>query len=42
MTATASTSANANANDSNEMYVIKRNGEKQEISFDKIMRRLKT
>jgi ribonucleoside-diphosphate reductase alpha subunit len=28
--------------DSNEMYVIKRNGEKQEIAFDKILRRLKT
>ena len=26
----------------NEMYVIKRNGEKQEVSFDKILRRIKT
>ena len=26
----------------NEMYVIKRNGDKQEVSFDKILRRIKT
>ena len=28
--------------DDNEMYVIKRNGNKQEVSFDKILRRIKT
>ena len=28
--------------DNNEMFVIKRSGEKQEVSFDKILRRIKT
>ena len=28
--------------DNNEMFVVKRNGEKQEVSFDKILRRIKT
>ena len=28
--------------DTNEMFVIKRNGDKQEVSFDKILKRIKT
>jgi ribonucleotide reductase alpha subunit len=28
--------------DNNEMFVVKRNGERQEVSFDKILRRIKT
>ena len=28
--------------DNTEMFVIKRGGEKQEVSFDKILRRIKT
>ena len=28
--------------DNNEMFVIKRNGDKQEVSFDKILKRIKT